>query len=123
MERTFSAAVVVLIWGVMNALMVALLAGFVTSGFGGGMFVVAVYCASAGLVFLVALLVWLGQRWQPWLRGLRVPPRPASALLLAAGAALIWLALPFGSWVAMLAVFPLGAAAIMEITARLDRAS
>jgi hypothetical protein len=118
MERTFSAAVVVVIWGIMNGIMVALLAGFVASGFGGSMLVVEVYAASVGLVFLVALLVWLGRRRQPWLRGLHVPVRPASALLLAVGVALIWLGLPFGMWVPMLAVIPLGAAVSMEIVAR-----
>jgi hypothetical protein len=120
MERLFSAPVVVALWGGFNLLMVGLLAGFVASGFGGSMFVVEVYGAATGLVFLLALLVGLARRRrrQPLVIGLRVPPRPAVALMLALAAALLWLGLPFGMWVPMLAFLPLSSAVIMEIAAR-----
>ena len=120
MERLFSAPVVVAVWGLMNALMVGLLAGFVASGFGGSMFVVEVYGAATGLVFLITALVWLARRRrrQAMERGLRLPSRPASALMLALAFALLWLGLAFGMWLPMLAFFPLTAAVIMEIAAR-----
>lgn len=120
MQRLFTAPVVVAVWGLMNALMVGLLAGFVAAGFGGSMFVVEVYGAATGLVFLLALLVWLvrRRRRQAMERGLRLPPRPASALMLALAFALLWLGLPFGMWVPLFAFLPLSAAVIMEIGAR-----
>ena len=120
MERLFSAPVVVAIWGLMNALMVALLAGFISAGLGGSMVVVEVYGAATGLVFLLAVLVWLARRRrrQAMQRGLRLPPRPASALMLALAFALLWLGLAFGMWLPILAFLPLSAAVIMEITAR-----
>ncbi len=120
MERLFSGPVVVAIWGLMNALMVALLAGFVSAGFGGSMVVVEVYGAATGLVFLLAVLVWLARRRrrQAMQRGLRLPPRPASALMLALAFALLWLGLAFGMWPPILAFLPLSAAVIMEIAVR-----
>jgi Flp pilus assembly protein TadB len=64
--------------------------------------------------------VWLARRRdrQPLARGLRLPSRPAAALLLAVGVALVWLGLPFGAWLPMVAVVPLVAALAMEIAAR-----
>jgi hypothetical protein len=120
MERLFSAPVVVAIWGGLNVLMVGLLIGFVASGFGGSMVVAEIYGSSAGLVFLVALLTWLARRRRPraLARGLVVPPRPATMLMLAVAFALLWLGLPFGEWVPMLAAGPLVAAVLMEVTAR-----
>ena len=120
MERLFSAPVVVAIWGLMNALMVALLLGFVSAGLGGSMVVVEVYGAATGLVFLLAVLVWLARRRhrQAMQRGLRLPRRPASALLLALAFALLWLGLAFGMWLPILAFLPLSAAVMMEIAAR-----
>jgi hypothetical protein len=118
-ERRFSAPVVVAIWGIANAALIAVLIGFVAARSGPGLDI-ALYCASAALVFALALLAWLARRRdrEPFERGLRVPARPAAAVLLAAGVALIWLGLPFGAWLPMAAVVPLTAALIMEIAAR-----
>ena len=120
MERLFSAPVVVAIWGGMNALMVALLIGFVAAGFGPGLIGVEIYASSAGLVFLIALLTWLARRRrrQGLSRGLAVPPRPATMLMLAVAFALLWLGLPFGKWVPMIAALPLITAGFMELYAR-----
>jgi uncharacterized protein (TIGR03382 family) len=120
MERLFSAPVVIVFWAVLNALMVGLLIGFVASGFGGSMVVVEIYGSSAGLVFLVALLVWLARRRRRLAlsRGLVVPPRPATMLMLAVAFALLWLGLPFGEWVPMIAALPLVTAGLMELYAR-----
>ncbi len=120
MDRLFTAPAVVFFWGVLNALMTGLLIGFVVSGFGGSMTVVAIYASATGLVFLLALLTWLARRRrrQAAARGLRLPPRPAAALMLAIAFTLLWLGLPFGEWVPMLAAGPLIAAIMMEISAR-----
>jgi hypothetical protein len=115
-ERRFSPAMVVIVWGIANALLAAVLAGF-TVVRSAGLLVVDLYCASLGLVFLLGLLVWLVRRRRPYARGLRLPARPAAALLLAAGVALIWLGLPFGAWLPMIAVIPLTVALILEVTA------
>lgn len=61
---------------------------------------------------------WMVRRRRPLARGLRIPARPAAAVLLATGVALIWLGLPFGAWLPVVAVLPLTAALIMEISAR-----
>ena len=120
MERRFSAAFVVALWGIFNVLMAALLAGFIASGYGATMFEVWVYAAASALVLLIALGVWWARRRlaTPLARGLRAPPRPASVVMFALGFALIWLGLPFNFWVAILAAVPLGAALIMELSAR-----
>ncbi len=117
MERRFSPAVVLVIWGIMNLVLAAVLAGF-TVAKSAGLLVIDIYCASAALVFGLAVLVWLVRRRRPLARGLRVPAHPAAALLLAVGVALIWLGLPFGAWLPMTAVVPLAAALILELTAR-----
>ena len=120
MERLFSAPVVVAIWGGLNTLMVGLLIGFVASGFGPGLVAVEIYASAAGLVFLIALLTWLARRRRPraLARGLVVPPRPATMLMLAVAFALLWLGLPFGKWVPIIATLPLAIAAFMELYAR-----
>jgi hypothetical protein len=119
MERLFSAPVVVAIWGLMNVVAVALLAGFLAAGFLGDMVQLYIYIGSALLVFLLALLAWLARRRrrQALERGLVIPRRPASALMLALAFTLLWLGLPFGMWVPILGAFPLGIAALMEFYA------
>lgn len=117
MERRFSPAVVVVIWGMLNLLLAAVLAGF-TVAKSTGLLVIGIYCASAALVFGLAILTWLVRRRRPLARGLRVPAHPAAALLLAVGVALIWLGLPFGVWLPITAVVPLSAALILELSAR-----
>jgi hypothetical protein len=118
-ERRLSAATVVAIWGIFNAVLIAVLIGFSASRSGPGLDVI-LYAASAALVFGLALLAWLAQRRRgaPLARGLRLPPRPAAMLLLAAGVTLAWLALPFGGWLLLAAVVPLTAALIMGVSAR-----
>jgi uncharacterized protein (TIGR03382 family) len=120
MRRLSSPLAVVALWAAMNALMAAMLAGFVGAGLGGSMFVAEVYGGSSALVFLLALLVLLARRrrLQPAERGYRLPRRPAVAVLLAVTGALLWLGLPFGIWVPMLAAVPFTAAVLMEVTAR-----
>jgi hypothetical protein len=120
MRRLSSPLAVVALWAAMNALMAAMLAGFVGAGLGGSMFVAEVYGGSSGLIFLLAMLVLLTRRrrLQPAERGYRLPRRPAVAVLLAVTGALLWLGLPFGIWVPMLAAVPFTAAVLMEVTAR-----
>jgi hypothetical protein len=117
MERRLSPAAVVVIWGIANVVLAAVLAGF-TVAKSAGLLVIDLYCASAAIVFGVAVLVWLARRRRPLARGLRVPARPAAALLLAVGVALIWLGLAFGAWLPIIAVVPLAAALILELSAR-----
>jgi hypothetical protein len=71
-ERRFSAAAVVVIWGISNLLLAAVLTGF-TVAKSTGMLVVDLYAAAVGLVFLIALLAWLVRRRRPLARGPRVP--------------------------------------------------
>jgi uncharacterized protein (TIGR03382 family) len=121
-ERRLSAAAVVAIWGIANAVLIAVLIGFIAARSGPGLDIV-LYCASAALVFALALLAWLGRRRRggPLARGLRLPPRPGAALLLAGGVALAWLGVPFGGWLLLAAAVPLTAALMLEIAARRSR--
>ncbi len=119
MERWVSAAAVVAAWGALNALLAGLLAGFTAAGLDGGagpggVLGFAIYAAASALVFVIALLVWLGRRRAA---SLRIPARPGAAACLAVGVALIWLGLAFGTWIALLAAFPLLAALMLEIAA------
>jgi hypothetical protein len=119
MERWLSAAVVVAVWGALNALLAGLLAGFTAAGVDGGpgpggALGFAIYAAASALVFVIAVLVWLGRRHAA---RLRIPARPGAAVLLAVGIALIWLGLSFGAWIQFLAAFPLLAALMLEISA------
>lgn len=120
MERWLTATTVVLLWGALNAMLAAILAGFTASGLVGGAgpagaLSFIVYGASTTLVFLVALGVWAGKRRRA---GLRVPPRPGAALLLAVAVAVSWLGLAVGAWAAFLAVAPLVAAVVLEVYPR-----
>ena len=56
MERQFSPAAVVVIWGIANLLLAAVLAGF-TIAKSAGLLVIDIYCASAASVFGLAVLV------------------------------------------------------------------
>lgn len=120
MQRWLSGTSVVLIWGAFNAILAAILAGFTASGTVGGAgpagaLAFGIYGASTTLVFLIALAVWAGRRR---LRGLNVPPRPATALLLAAAVATAWTALAVGPWAAYLAAAPAVAAVALELYPR-----
>jgi TRAP-type C4-dicarboxylate transport system permease large subunit len=118
MERRFTAATVVAIWGAMNFVLAALLLGFVTGGSGASLFVADLYGGAVALVLLIAAAAWLAKRRRPRWRGLRTARRPAVMLLLAVGFALIWLGLPFGMWVSMVAAAPLLAALLIEVYPR-----
>ena len=109
---------VVALWGVLNLIFVALLAGFILGGIGTSAFVLETYGSSVGLVFLIALAVWLGRRRRPQQRGWRQPAGAASVVLFAIGAMLVWLGLAFGIWITILAAFPLLLALILEYSIR-----
>jgi hypothetical protein len=116
-ERWLTGTTVVLVWGAFNTILVSILAGFTASGFVGGAgpagaLAFSLYATSTTLVFLIALVVWAGKRR---LAGLRVPPRPGAALLLALAVAVSWLGLALGGWVAYLAIAPLIAAIVVEL--------
>ena len=120
MDRWLTGSSVVLVWGGLNAILAAILAGFTASGTVGGAgpagaLAFAIYAASATLVFLIALAVWAGRRR---LRGLNEPPRPAAALLLAVGVAVAWTGLALGAWAAYLAVPVVLAALVFEFYPR-----
>jgi uncharacterized iron-regulated membrane protein len=116
MERWLSGTTVVLIWGAFNTVLASILAGFTASGTVGGAgpagaLAFGIYGSSTTLIFLIALVVWSGRRRQ---QRLRVPPRPAAALLLAVGVAMAWVGLAVGPWVAYMAAAPLLAALVVE---------
>jgi hypothetical protein len=111
-----SASRVVLIWGLFNGVLVAVLAGFVLAGFGASLFIVEIYGASAVAVIVASGAVFLGRRRRPWLRGLRVPYRAASVIVFAVGMLVLWLGLAFGKWLSIMAAAPFVAAAVMEIS-------
>lgn len=116
MERWLTGTTVVLVWGAFNAMLAAILAGFTASGFVGGAgpagaLSFILYGASTTAVFLIALGVWAGKYRRA---GLRVPPRPSAALLLAVAVAMSWLGLAFGAWMAFMAIAPLVAAVVAE---------
>lgn len=116
MEKRFSAPVVVAFWGLLNTVALLILAGFLAAHFGGLMVELYIYIGSALLVFGLAALVWRVRRHRPQglARGLIVPRRPASALLLALAFMMLWLGLAFGVWLPILAVVPLLVAGLME---------
>ena len=120
MERWLSGTSVVLIWGALNTILAAVLAGFTAAGRVGGAgpagaLAFAIYAASATLVFLIALAVWAGRRG---LRGLKQPPRPATAVMLALAVAMAWIALAVGPWAAYMAAAPLLVALVLEVYPR-----
>jgi hypothetical protein len=121
LEKLFTAPVVVVFWGLLNVVALAVLAGFHAAGFGGHLVEVYIYIGSALLVLLLAALVWRARRRRPegLSGGLAVPRRPASALLLALAFMMLWLGLAFGVWLPILAVVPLVVAGLMEWSALL----
>ena len=109
----------VALWGVLNALMVGLLIGFVVSGFGGTWWWWK-YTVPRGLGFLVALATWLAPAPAAgaWARVERSPTAWPPCSCLAVAFALLWLGLPFGERVPMIAALPLITAGFMELYAR-----
>jgi hypothetical protein len=119
-ERWINGSTVVFIWAVFNTLLTFILVGFTTSGFVGGASGAGaqgyiMYAISSALVFLIGLAVWLGRRRR---KGLRMPIRPGTALLLAVAVALAWLGLPFGIWLAVVGTATLLAAIVLEFYPR-----
>jgi hypothetical protein len=110
----------VLVWGGFNSMLATILAGFTASGFIGGAgpagaLAFILYGSAATGVFIIALLVWAGKRRRT---GLRVPPRPVAAVLLATAIALAWLSLALGPWPVMVASAPFVAAIVAEFYPR-----
>lgn len=109
-----------LVWGGFNAMLAAILAGFTASGFIGGAgpagaLAFILYGAATTAVFIIALLVWAGKRRRS---GLRVPPRPVAAILLAAAIGMAWLSLALGPWPVIVASAPFVAAIVAEFYPR-----
>jgi hypothetical protein len=109
---------VVALWGAFNAVLAAVLAGFILAGYGDSPYDLETYSSSVGLIFLVAAAVWLGRRHRPWERGWRQPAGAASVVLFAIAAMLAWLGLAFGIWVTTTAAFPLLLALLLEYAIR-----
>ncbi len=104
---------VVVIWGVLLVVLAAVGAGFGTSAL-----VLEVSGSAAGLVLLLAAVVWLDRRLRPSRGWLHQPARVGGVFMLALTVMLAWLGLAFGGWLVMIAVVPLIAAAGLEIAAR-----
>ena len=120
MRRLSSPLAVVVLRAAMNAVMAAMLAGFVAARLGGSMVRgrgIRRVCR-LGLLACPTGLAGQAPAAAPVEHGLRLPRWPAVAVLLAATGALLWLGLPFGIRVPMLAAVPFTAAVLMEVTAR-----
>jgi predicted exporter len=104
---------VVAIWAVLLGLLVAM-----DAGFGNNSVVLEVSGSAAGLVLLLAGVVWLDRRLRPSRDWLQYAARSGGIFLLAVTAAVGWLSLAFGAWVLMIAIVPLVAAVGVEISAR-----
>lgn len=110
---------VVALWGALNAVLAAVLAGFIAAGIGSSPFVLETYGSSVGLVFLIAGAVWLGRRrYRHWQYGWRQPAGAGSVVLFAIAALLAWLGLAFGIWITIIAAFPLLLALFLEYAIR-----
>lgn len=111
-----SAALAVAFWGVVNGLLVAMLAGF-----GEGAAPVALYASVATLVELIAVAVWAGTRRR---RRMRNPARPNwhapngdSILILAAAILIAALGVAFYPYLALAAVLPIAVVIVKEVSA------
>jgi hypothetical protein len=113
---------VVALWGVFNAVLAAVLAGFVFGGIGDSPVDLEAYWSGVGLVFVIAAAAWLARRYQPGQRGWRQPAGTASVVLFAVGALLAWMGVAFGIWLIILGAFPMALAIGLEIAYRRRRA-
>ncbi len=110
---------VVALWGAFNAVLVAVLAGFIVAGYGDSPYDLETYGSSVGLVFLIAGAVWLGRRrYRHCQYGWRQPAGAGSVVLFAIAAMLAWLGLAFGIWIIIIAAFPLLLALLLEYAIR-----
>jgi hypothetical protein len=114
---------VVALWGCFNAFFVLLLVGFIAGGFGRSVFILEIYCSSAGLVFAFAAMTWLGRRRQPGARAWRQAAGTGSIPLFAITAFMIWLGLTYGIWISIIAAFPFLFAVLLEYSIHQRRRS
>lgn len=117
-----SAALVVAGWGIINGLLVAMLAGF-----GEETAVVILYGGAAALVEIIAIVVWAGTRRR---RHLANPARPVwhaangdSVVILAIGILVAALGIAFYPYLALAAVPLLLLFITRELSARSSRRS
>lgn len=106
MERLYSGAGVVLLWASFNAVLALILGGFTAAGLVGGAdhagaLAFSIYAVSVTGVYAIGFLI---QFVRSRLRGLKEPPRPASALLAALAVAMAWTGLALGEWASIMAV-------------------
>lgn len=113
---------VVALWGLFNAVLAAVLTGFVLGGYGDSPFDLEAYWSSVGLVLVVAAVIWLARRYRPWQRGWRQPAGTASVILFAVGVLLEWMGVAFGIWLIIIGAFPLALAIGLEVAYRRRRA-
>lgn len=112
MDRV-SAPVVVAFWGLLNAALVATLAGF-----GEQVMVVIIYASAAALVEIIAVVVWLGLRRERGRSRWPQAPNGDNVLIFAAGVLIMALGIAFDWYLAFIALLPFTLAAIREISAR-----
>ena len=108
-----SAPVVVAFWGLLNAALVATLAGF-----GEQVTVVIIYASAAALVEIIAAVVWLGVRRERHRSRWPQAPNGDSVLIFIAGVLIMALGLAFYWYLAIIAVLPFTLVAVKEISAR-----
>jgi hypothetical protein len=107
---------VVAFWAVLLGILAA-----VGGAMGNSAVVAGISGGAAGLVLIVAGVVWLDHRLRPHQDTYRLPVRLGGVFLFAVTAAVAWLALAFGEFMLMLAVIPLAGAVGLEIAARRRR--
>lgn len=112
MDRV-SAPVVVAFWGLINAALVAALAGFDEQ-----VTVIIIYASAAALVEIIAAMVWLGARRERGRSQWPQAPNGDSVLIFIAGVAIMALGIAFYWYLALIAVLPFTLAAVREISAR-----
>ena len=108
-----SAPVVVAFWGLLNAALVAILAGF-----GEQVTVVIIYASAAALVEIIAVAVWLGTRRERGRSRWPQSPNGDSVLIFTAGVLIVALGIAFYWYVALVALLPFTLVLIREISSR-----
>lgn len=108
-----SAPVVVAFWGLLNAALVAILAGF-----GEQVTVVIIYASAAALVEIIAVAVWLGTRQERGRSRWPQSPNGDNVLIFTAGVLIVALGIAFYWYVALVALLPFTLVLIREISSR-----